>query len=376
MTTKLLIVAKSIDGGTGTFVRSLRKLSRYKIDIKVLVLERPSFRKLGKEEIDFLRKKNFYPQEYNLNLKSIGEFIEEIFWVRKKAQTFKPNVVLGIDIHANLLVQINKIFSSNLKTILTTHIDLRKTLEEKSTFATNAVLKHLVRLFYQKASVNICVSKGLAKDMQNFFKLKNVHTIYNGLDRKAKKRNSPKTFPKKKTFTFITFARLFKQKDHETLLKAFEKLLKEEPKSKLIIGSDGPLKKRLVALSKKLGVEKNVEFVGWVKDQTSYLKKAHAFVLSSKREGFGYVLTEAMNQALPVISTDTNYGPSEILENGKYGVLVPVGAATLMCKAMLKLSTDKRYYKNLSKKSLERSSFFSEGKMLKKYKKVIDKLKS
>ena len=103
----------------------------------------------------------------------------------------------------------------------------------------------------------------------------------------------------------------------------------------------------------------------------SYLRRSDVFVFSSKREGFGYVLLEAMSQGLPVISSNTPYGPSEILNNGKYGIIVPVGNVALLKKAILKLLIEDKVYKNYSKKSIERSIFFSKDKMINDYKKVL-----
>jgi glycosyltransferase involved in cell wall biosynthesis len=121
----------------------------------------------------------------------------------------------------------------------------------------------------------------------------------------------------------------------------------------------------------RLGLSRKISFLGWVKNISPYLKKSDIFVLSSKREGFGYVLIEAMSQGKPVISTNTPYGPSEILDNGKYGILVPMGDEEAMKRAILKLLTDKKKYHYYAKKAFERSEFFSLDKMLRAYKKLI-----
>jgi len=78
-----------------------------------------------------------------------------------------------------------------------------------------------------------------------------------------------------------------------------------------------------------------------------------------------------MSQRLPIISTDTPFGLSEILDNGKYGILVPVGNEKAMAEAMYTLLTDEKKYHYYSQKSLGRAKYFSLGKMLKAYKKVI-----
>ncbi len=131
------------------------------------------------------------------------------------------------------------------------------------------------------------------------------------------------------------------------------------------------MKKYLKNYVKKLKIEKNVQFFGWVKNIYEYLKKSSVFVFSSKREGFGYVLLEAMSCGLPVISTNTPFGPAEILDNGKYGILVPMKNPQAMADAIYELLTDDKKYNYYKKKSLERVKYFSLDKMLKSYKKLI-----
>ncbi len=190
--------------------------------------------------------------------------------------------------------------------------------------------------------------------------------IYNGADFTTEHRQTTKG-----SDTVITIARMVEQKDHETLIKAFKLVNQKLPKVKLLIPSSGPLEPKLKKLTRKLNLTKSIKFLGWVKEITPYIKKADIFVLSSKREGFGYVIIEAMAYGKPIISTDTPYGPAEILDNGKYGILTPLGDEKALSKAIITLLTNDKKYQLYSQKALLRSKYFSLDKMLSSYKKLI-----
>ena len=351
---KLLIIVKSIDGGTGTFFLNLLKVSKLfnkkEILIKEVVLEKPSFRDVKKYNFKYLRNKNFYPQKYSLSLRNIIYFLNELLYINKTVKRFSPNIILSIDLRCNLLAQITKLLSLNkIKIINTNHIDLLKTIFNKSTNKVNFFLKGLIKLTYNKSDAIVCVSNRLSDSLKKDFNLhKKIITIYNGESFPISKAKKYKPNRKK---TITTIARLVEQKDHINLIKGFKLLHNQIPNTQLIIASDGPKKAALVHLVHKIGLKNNVKFVGWVKNIYSLLSKSDVFVLSSRREGFAYVLIEAMSQGLPIISTDTPYGPSEVLDNGNYGILVPMKKPKLLSRAMYKLLTNGGLYNHYSLKS-------------------------
>ncbi len=130
-----------------------------------------------------------------------------------------------------------------------------------------------------------------------------------------------------------TAGRLVGVKDQQTLLRAFAALLKSRP-ARLVLFGDGPLRDTLEAESRILGIASRVLFAGYVNDPAACYAAADLFVLSSTSEGFGNVLIEAMAAGVPVVSTDAPHGPREILADGKYGTLVPVGDAEALATAM------------------------------------------
>ena len=92
----------------------------------------------------------------------------------------------------------------------------------------------------------------------------------------------------------------------------------------LNIVGDGPLKNELIQFVNDLKLQNYITFHGFQKNLKNFYLNSDLFVLSSIYEGFGNVIVEAMSYGVQIISTDCPSGPSEILDNGKYGILVPI----------------------------------------------------
>jgi glycosyltransferase involved in cell wall biosynthesis len=122
-------------------------------------------------------------------------------------------------------------------------------------------------------------------------------------------------------------------KDHATLLRALARL-RESVDARLLVLGEGECRAALEALARELRIEPAVDFAGHVADASPYFARADLFVLSSRAEGFGNVLVEALAAGVPVVSTDCRSGPAEILDGGRYGTLVPVGDPGALAQAM------------------------------------------
>jgi glycosyltransferase involved in cell wall biosynthesis len=127
--------------------------------------------------------------------------------------------------------------------------------------------------------------------------------------------------------------RLVEQKDFPTLVRAFARLRARRSARLLILG-EGPERAALERLVAELGLAADVRLRGRVPGAPAFMARAAVFVLSSAWEGFGRVLVEALAMGCPVVSTDCPSGPREILENGLYGPLVPVGDDAALAAAI------------------------------------------
>lgn len=134
--------------------------------------------------------------------------------------------------------------------------------------------------------------------------------------------------------TIVSVGRLKPIKDYGTLLDAFAALNKHRPETRLILVGKGPEQDRLEAKARELGVEDYVSFPGYTDNPYVYMKHASVFVLSSKEEGLPTALIEALACGCTVVSTDCEYGPREILVDGEYGRLTPVGDASELANAI------------------------------------------
>lgn len=154
----------------------------------------------------------------------------------------------------------------------------------------------------------------------------------------------PKKAEGRSGFCFLNVAAMLPWKNQAALLRAFAASFEDRIDAHLRMGGDGPLRGKLVRLSRELGIRDRVTFLGSLSREKvlEELQSADAFVLSSDFETFGVVLIEALAMGKPVISTDCG-GPQEIVHEGN-GILVPVGDVDALARAMARMSGAKDQY--------------------------------
>ncbi len=153
----------------------------------------------------------------------------------------------------------------------------------------------------------------------------------------------------------VAVGRLKPAKDFGTLLRAFATLHERRPATRLVIVGKGTERDRLEALADRLGVADSVAFTGYTDNPYAYMARASVFAMSSKVEGLPTVLIEALACGCTIVSTDCQYGPREILEDGRYGRLTPVGDAERMAETISDALDDP----TPSERSHERAQHFS-----------------
>ena len=187
----------------------------------------------------------------------------------------------------------------------------------------------------------VAVSRGVAHNLAATLAVPDadITTIYNpvvtaDLSLKiAAPPNHPWLSSDTATPVVLAAGRLSEQKDFSTLIKAFARIAARRT-CRLIILGEGQKRKDLEDLILGLGLGDRVSLPGWVENPFAFMARASLFVLSSRFEGLPGVLVQALACGCPSVSTDCPAGPSEILQGGKLGPLVPVGDHVALAKAM------------------------------------------
>lgn len=297
--------------------------------------------------------------------------LHSIIPLAKYLRKEKPDVILSAMNYVNIVTVLAQLASgSNSKVVLSEHGNLT---ESKKNFGRvkNLIITSLMTWAYKRPHAIVAVSNGVADALSNELKIdrSKITTIYNPIfsEDLVKRAQEPILHPwiKKTSKSFILSAgRLTKAKDFETLILAFKEVRKNKDCNLIILG-EGELRYKLEKLIKGLNLDDYVQLLGFVDNPYAWMSKAKLFVLSSIQEGFGNVIVEAMACGTPVVSTDCPSGPSEILEDGRWGELVPPGNVELLAKSIIKSldNLNKKDKKNIK----DRAAFFSVDNAVDQY---------
>jgi glycosyltransferase involved in cell wall biosynthesis len=201
------------------------------------------------------------------------------------------------------------------------------------------LLRWTVRLFYPRADVRIVCSEGSADDLTAlsgisrslFTLLRNPLELPNPLPPAA----SAERWWNGASDRVIAVGNLHPVKNHALLIEAFAAVAAERPQAKLLVLGEGPLRPALEAQIEELGLRGRITLAGFQLDPWPFLASADLFVMSSSHEASPLVLVEALHAGLRIVSTDCQSGPAELLDDGHYGMLTPVGDPAALTRAMV-----------------------------------------
>lgn len=171
--------------------------------------------------------------------------------------------------------------------------------------------------------------------------------------------------------TIGAVGRLVPQKGFDLLLDAFARVAQRIPDWKLVIWGEGPERAALERQRDRLGLADRVSLPGVTEKPGDWVPRTDLFVLSSRFEGWGIVVGEAMGAGLPVVSFDCQWGPAEMIEHDRSGLLVPNGDGAALGESIVALCDDPARRAALGQAARERMADFGHDQVLARWQSVI-----
>lgn len=282
----------------------------------------------------------------------------------------KPDAMIVYAFPLTFYAAVTKFIShSRTKLLASEHTCWSQFAKHKS-FIRKLKMRITMAIAYRLSDITVNVSQDASRDLEYFAYLPHnfVSTIYN-----------PHRFNKQQQvqdintlwhtqYKILSVGRLTPSKNYSLLLDALV-LVRQKLDASLVILGRGEDEAILKEQAKNLGISKYVSLAGFVEQPLAYYQQADLYVMSSDYEGLPNVLLEALSQGLPIVSTNCPTGPREILDNGKFGLLSPVGDAESLAENMVQ-SLTKQHDKE---KLIERSQMFNVETITKQYLSLIEK---
>ena len=303
----------------------------------------------------------------NLDKNRAREGVFESIRVMKREN---PDIMIAGGCINNLTILLaKKIFRMKTKVIFSLHAIDR-----------TAVRKKIIKWFYPMADKVVGINRGSIDLTKKISRVKlredkieiiNNPVVDENMIKMSKEEVSHKWLDgNHKVFT--TIGRLSWEKTQDIMIRALNEI--KDKSVKLLIIGEGPEEEKHRELVKKFKLEDRVDFIGHQINPFKYISRCDGFLLSSKTEGFGMVLVEAMACKIPVISTKSMARPEDVILDGKTGLLCEVGDYREMARLMELLLDNRNLKENLIKNSYETVKKFSVIGSVKKYEELFDRL--
>ena len=346
---KILFIISSLGGGGAERVVSL--LANQLSDMHDITIGTFSSEKSVYPLCNNIRHKKLNLLKNSKNIwQKISNVYDRITTLKRFFKDEKPDVIISFMTHTNIL------------SIIASKLNNQKILISEDTsydFYNSQILFLIRKLIYPFS--NFLVVKTIA-DKQNYNFVKNKVVISNPLPNLIEN----KIVPKEKII--LAVGRLDNQKGFDVLIEVFKQI---DTDWKLIIAGDGIEKNNLLSL---IDNTTNIKLIGRVDNIFDYYNKSSIFVLSSRREGFGNVLIEAMSCKCAVVSFDCPYGPSEIIENNINGLLIENQNQKELKESIELLIENQNLRDRLANEAIKVEEKYNIDKIAKEWEKIIEKI--
>jgi glycosyltransferase involved in cell wall biosynthesis len=253
----------------------------------------------------------------------------------------KPDVIMSGLAHANVISILANFLAGRVTRCIISARSIPSVWYRRHRSLRSWALLQLMRITYRFADAIIVNSQAVASDLTRFLMLsrKRIRVIYNPLDNTAIKALSREVVAHDwckpgAPGVLLGVGRLDTLKDFPTLIRAFS-LIRPKFDCRLVILGEGPDRESLENLIHSLGLKHDVHLAGFVTNPFAWMRCARVVVSSSLSEGCPNAVMQSLACGTPVVCTDCEGGTAEILENGKWGKLVPPGDSAAMATAII-----------------------------------------
>ena len=285
----------------------------------------------------FKRFPNEYPVSPSVKIFSLAESEEEydmipgwkrVFMLRKIIKEIRPEVAVGF-LEGGYGMYLSS-FGMGIKRIASARVNPKFILEETG-------LRALVnRIWFRRSDLVVLQTKGQEDLLGGLCRKEKCTVIANPIADTY--IQCPPHDYSRRVERIIMVGRLNEQKDYPTAIEAMALVKKHNPDIRLDIIGEGDEREKLEALIKEKGLEDTVRLMGWSDSVGKEEEESDLYLMTSLYEGMPNALMEAMASGLVVVSTDCETGPSDLIEDGKNGFLVPVGDVKALSERIISIS--------------------------------------
>jgi glycosyltransferase involved in cell wall biosynthesis len=300
-----------------------------------------------------------------------GQLRNALFPLARLIRDQRPDVVLSSVLDANIVAITARALAGSPRPKLV----VRETNSHRARGDIGRIRQRLTGFAYPRADAVVALSEGVRQELIADYALPpaSVVTIHNPVEVAAlvaEARNAPSSPVAKDGPWIMGVGRLIRQKGFDRLIRAVAHL--QRPDVRLVLVGEGPDRDALAEQARELGV--TLLMPGFVKQPVHWLAHADVFALSSRWEGFGHVIVEAMAAGAPVAAFDCPHGPRDIIRDRETGLLVPDGDETALTRAMAELLDDRDLARRLSGAASQDAARFSSARIADHYLKLFSSL--
>ena len=314
-----------------------------------------------------------------LDKKPISGKIHIVRRIVKILKAEKPSLIISFTSPVNRFLLFAKILSGiiNVKCCIVEQNNLTANLNTSYKGLARKFMIYFTKSLYAKTDYAIGVSQGVTDDLIAHYGIEpdTAHTIYNPVDIEHVKQRADENIESKQDTSsplLIAIGRLIPQKGYHDMIEAIRMVNQEIPCYLYILG-EGHLKKELQQQISDSNLIDKVKLLGFKENPWKYIKQADLFISTSYWEGFSLAHIEAIACKTPLLLTDCNFGPRELMKICSAGVLVPVGDVRAISSQILTILRSHNLQKALIMNGQECLSQFDSLNVAHSYEYFINK---